>query len=254
MKSMIGLFSLIYLIIGTYFFMASAAFLCRILFSILGLLTVHASRREFEDDLAIGEGIPVNNISVIVYVPSDVYDIYKERGIEIDRKINIIFKMVEIGLNKALEKIKSERYFIITPHIRAPPENINNKICPNTLSRMSIFLASIYDSLGGRSSFIYITPCPLPELRKKVRNLGQKDFYISERINGTHKTMNLISVEIRPDLLISSLSRAILKACDLVDIEPLKLLSNVDSATGVSFGLDVRPETAHEILLKEYLL
>lgn len=234
--------------------MRGAIYLRLVFCIMINMLATYAQENEFMNDLAIGEGFPINNIPVVVYIPPDVYDIYKEHGIDISRKVAIIFKMVEMGLNKALKKIKSEKYFTITPHVRSPPENVNSKVCPNTLSRMSVFLSNIYDSSGGNDSFIFITPCPLHELRKHERNLRQKDFYISERMNGTHKTMNLISVEINPSLLISSLSRAILKACDLIDIEPLKLLSAVDDTNGISYGLDVKNETAQELLLKEYLL
>lgn len=234
--------------------MKSVLYLCILLFCITEVIGIPSDRSELMDNLAIGVGFPINNIPIIVYIPPDVYDIYKEHGVELNSKVAIIFKMVEVGLNKSLEKIKSEKYFTITPRIMAPPESINSKVCPNTFGRMSVFLSSIYDSLGGATSFIYITPCPLLELRKREKRSGNANFHISERINGTHKTMNLISIEIEPELLISSLSRAILKACDLLDIEPLRLLTGMDSSKGVSYGLDVREETAREMLLKDYLL
>ncbi|KAI5191210.1 hypothetical protein NEMIN01_1418 [Nematocida minor] len=227
--------------------------LWRSFYSLLLIAVAATGSIRADMELAVGGMFPASNtIPVTVYIPPEAYDIYKQQGIEIVSKVNLVFKMVELGINKAMKEIKSERVFSIVPRIRKPSLDPRHRVCPSTLSQMAIFLSRVYDESGGNNSFIFITPCPLLELRKKVRRLRQPDFYISQRINGTHKTMNLVSIEIEPATMISTLSRAILKACDLTDIEPLSVISAMDVSNGLSFGVSIRKETAQEMILKEY--
>ncbi|KAH9386025.1 uncharacterized protein NEMAJ01_0921 [Nematocida major] len=204
--------------------------------------------------VAINSFMPIRNrIQITVFIPTEVEEMYKHIGIEIITKVALIFKIVEKGINKKLKDMKSEKFFHLEPSFREPSLDAKLKVCPETIPQMSMFMSEVYEISGGAHSFIYITPCPLPLLRKKIASLRQEDFYMTQAINGTHRTMNVVSAELDPRHLIKCMSRAILKACDLKNIEPLTLLSSIDEFHGVSFGVDVQKETIQELLYKEYV-
>ncbi|EIJ88309.1 hypothetical protein NEPAR06_1058 [Nematocida parisii] len=228
----------------------------RVLKCILILSIISKTLRGYAGpEMLTSEVIPKKNeIPIIVYIPPEVEDMYREHGIDIVSKVLFVFKMVENGINKTLKEINSEKYYYLVPEIKIPDVDPRNKACPITVSQLSLFLSEVYNSEGGTLSFIYITLCQLPLIRKQTFTHRQKHFYITQSINGTHNTMTIIFSEVDTSALIKSLARAILKACDLHNIEPLSVRSPIDIAHGIPFGVDILKETVQELLLKEFVL
>ncbi|EHY65887.1 hypothetical protein NERG_01494 [Nematocida ausubeli] len=193
-------------------------------------------------------------ISIRVYIPSGVAEMYRDHEIEIAPKVIAIFKIVENGINRTLKNLRSEKYYSLHPIITIVDSNDPRiRTCPNSIAELSLFLSNIYNLDLGATSFIFITLCPLAAIRAHPIYLPQKHFYISQGITGTHNTMNIILSEVDHYLLVNALARAILKACDLYTIEPLAVHSLHGDGDVALINIRVLKETAHEMLLKEYL-